>query len=290
MTTNTGRKLQLTVYSPEAGLKKPLQLLNDLRRDLLSPQTHELAIALLRRDIKGQYRMSFLGLLWMFVPLVVNTFIWVFLNKQNVLNMGTTTIPYPVYVFAGNLMWNAFTQGLSAPIQAVNRERGMLTKLQFPREALLVTGLIKLLFDTFVQMIVFVPVFIWYQMPLTGWLMLIPVVLIVTPFCGYAVGVLLTPSALLFEDLVYVIPFVVRFGFFLTPIIYPVPNAGVIGWVARLNPATPLIVTARNILAGQAPAMLPEYCLIFGICILIGFFGLIIYRLSLPIVIERMSA
>ena len=290
MTINKDRKLQLTVYSPEAGLKKPLQLLNDLRRDLLSPQTHELAIALLRRDIKGQYRMSFLGLLWMFVPLVVNTFIWVFLNKQNVLNMGTTTIPYPVYVFAGNLMWNAFTQGLSAPIQAVNRERGMLTKLQFPREALLVTGLIKLLFDTFVQMIVFVPVFLWYQMPLTGWLMLIPVVLIVTPFCGYAVGVLLTPSALLFEDLVYVIPFVVRFWFFLTPIIYPVPHAGVIGWIARLNPATPLIVTARNILAGQAPAMLQEYCIIFGICILIGFLGLIIYRLSLPIVIERMSA
>ncbi|MDD4735025.1 MAG: ABC transporter permease [Kiritimatiellae bacterium] len=282
--------MKITVYSPESGLKNPLQLLKDLVRDLFSPQTHELAIALFKRDIKGQYRMSFLGLLWMFVPVIVNTFIWVFLNKQNVLNVGTTTIPYPVYVFAGTLMWNAFTQGVSAPIQAVNKERGMLTKLQFPREALLVTGLAKLLFDTFVQLVVFVPVFLWYHMPFTNWLLLIPVVLVATPFCGYVIGVLLTPVALLFEDMVYLIPFVVRFWFFLTPIIYPVPNSGLIGWIARLNPATPLIVTSRDVLAGQAPTMLPEYWITVGACVVLCFAGLIIYRLSMPIVIERMSA
>ncbi|NCD33869.1 MAG: ABC transporter permease [Spartobacteria bacterium] len=284
------KELPLTVYSPESGLSNPCQLLKELIRDMFSPQTHELAIALLKRDIKGQYRMSFLGLLWMFVPVIVNTFVWVFLNKQNVLNVGTTSIPYPVYVFAGTLMWNSFTQGLTAPIGAVNKERGMLTKLQFPREALLVTGLAKLLFDTIVQLAVFLPVFLWYHMPLTSWLLLIPVVVIATPFCGYAIGVMLTPAALLFSDLVYMIPFVVRFWFFLTPIIYPVPHNGLIGWIARLNPATPLIVTARDVLSGQPPTMLPQYFITVGACMLLCFAGLIIYRLAMPIVIERMSA
>lgn len=283
-------ELPLTVYSPESGLSSPFQLLKNLIKDLSSPQTHELALALLKRDIKAQYRMSFLGLIWLFVPVIVNTFVWVFLNKQNVLNVGTTSIPYPVYVFAGTLMWNAFTQGLSAPIAAVNKERGMLSKLQFPREALLVTGLINLLFNTLVQLLVFIPVFLWYQMPFTSWLLLVPVVVVVTPFCGYAVGVLITPVALLFTDLTYVIPFVVRFWFFLTPIIYPVPHDGLMGWIARLNPATPLIVTARDVLSGQTPTMLSEYFITFGACLVLCFAGLIIYRLSMPIIIERMSS
>jgi lipopolysaccharide transport system permease protein len=289
-TKNQEHNVKVTVYSSESALKSPVQLLKDLLADVFSPQTHELAVALLKRDIKGQYRLSFLGLAWMFAPVIINTFIWVFLNKQKVLNVGTTDIPYPVYVFAGTLMWNAFTMGLSAPIQAVNKERGMLTKLQFPREALLVSGLLKLLFDTLVQLVIFIPVFLWYQMPLTHWMWLLPIVVIATPFCGYTIGVLLTPAALLFNDLVYAIPFVVRFWFFLTPIIYPVPTSGLIGWVAKLNPATPLIVTARDVLAGQPPTMIPEYFTLFGVCLLLCFAGLIIYRLAMPIIIERMSA
>ena len=154
----------------------------------------------------------------------------------------------------------------------------------------MVTGLAKLLFDTIVQLTVFLPVFLWYHMPLTSWLLLMPVVVIATPFCGYTIGVMLTPAALLFSDLACIIPFVVRFWFFLTPIIYPVPHSGLIGWIAQLNPATPLIVTARDVLSGQSPTMLPQYFITVGACAVLCFAGLIIYRLAMPIVIERMSA
>lgn len=282
--------LPLTIYTPESGARNPGKIVRGLLRDLSSRHTYELALQLLRRNIKGQYRLSFLGLLWVFLPVAVNTFVWVFLNKTQVLKIGSTDIPYPVYVFAGNLLWQAFAQSLTAPLTAVNRERGMLTKLQFPREALLITGFGTLLFNTCAQFLLFIPLFLWYRMPVSPWLLLAPAGIVLVPLVGFTLGVLVTPVALVFEDIGRVIPVISRFWYFATPIIYPVPKEGIMAVVVKFNPATPIIVGARDLLTGSPPAMMMPFLWLIIATFILLFAGILLYRLSMPHVVERMSA
>jgi lipopolysaccharide transport system permease protein len=81
-----------------------------------------------------------------------------------------------------------------------------------------------------------------------------------------------------------------QFLMYLSPVVFPMPKDG---WAATLfnwNPLTPLIVTARDWLTGVAPAMLPQFALVNAAALLLLLAVWIVYRLAMPILIERMSA
>lgn len=282
--------LKVTVYTPDSGLEHPGKLVKDLWADITSASCRDLAWRLIVRNISAMYRKSIMGFMWMFIPPVVQAGIWVFLNDQNVINLGETDIPYPLYVLSGQLIFAGFTQALSAPIGAVRREQALLTKLNFPREALLMAGFGQLMVAVLVPLIVVIPVMVVLKVVPGPAIVLFPFSVALFALFGYSLGLLITPMALFFTDISQTIPIGARFLFFLTPVIYPLPTEGLISKIVAINPVTPMLMVTRDLLTGHEPRMLGYYWAVAGVTAVLLFVGLVMFRLAMPHVVERMSA
>ena len=107
-----------------------------------------LAKQLAKRDIISQYRQSYLGILWAFIAPLTTAFIWIFLNGTGTIQLTDTGIPYPLYAFSGTLIWSIILDAINSPTQNTKSSIGIMSKINFPKEALLVSGLYKMLFNS----------------------------------------------------------------------------------------------------------------------------------------------
>ncbi|MDQ3256183.1 MAG: ABC transporter permease, partial [Acidobacteriota bacterium] len=83
-------------YTPESSFKHPVQFLAQMVRDLLASK--ELAWRLMVRDISAQYRQSFFGFAWAFLPPIAMGVGFTLANNANIINVGDTDLPYTAYV------------------------------------------------------------------------------------------------------------------------------------------------------------------------------------------------
>jgi lipopolysaccharide transport system permease protein len=283
------RHLTEVVYTPESLLRHPLQLFRAMGRDLLA--SRELAWRLMVRDLSTQYRQSLLGVFWAFVPPIVTAAGLTIASNANILNVGETEIPYAAYVMFGMTLWQTFVESVTGPIQAVTTARPMLAKINFPREALMLSRIGQVFFNFGIKLILIVALFLWFQIPVTWTVLLAPVALLHLIALGTCVGLLLTPIGALYEDVSRGLTLGMGAWLFFTPVIYPPPQEGLFALLVRLNPVTPLLVTTRELAAEGGQISDPQGFWIASAIAIVGLLlSWLVYRVTMPFVIERMSA
>jgi len=282
------RPLKETVYTPDSELLHFGALLRSMGRDLLA--SRELAWRLLVRNISAQYRQSLLGYAWAFVPPIFTSLIWIFLQSQKVLGVGDTGMPYIVFVITGTVLWQTFVEALNSPLQMVNESKSMLTKINFPREALLLAGIGQVLFNFMIRALLLVAVMLWFQISPHASLLLAPLGVAALILLGISLGLLLTPLGMLYQDVGRGLGFLTAAWFFLTPVIYPVPKASFAATLIELNPVTPLLVATRDWLVIGSTHLWPAFLWVLGVSLVLLLVGWIQYRIAMPHLISRMSA
>jgi lipopolysaccharide transport system permease protein len=280
--------MKVTVYTPESSMSNPFRMARTMFSDLWAGR--ELAWRLAVRDISAQYRRSFLGILWALILPLANTLVWLFLNGSGIVKLQETPIPYPVYVFSGTMLWAIFMASISSPMQQTAANSGMLAKLNFPKEALVLSGIYKNLFDSIIKvglMLCILPVFHVHP----GWrLALFPLGVASLILAGTAIGLLLTPIGMLYSDIGRALPLVLQFFMYVTPVVFAIPQTGWLAKVFLVNPITPLILNARNWLTGQPLEMLGYFALVNAAALVVLLGAWMGYRLCMPILLERLSA
>jgi len=263
-------------------------MLRDMAHDLR--MSRELSWRLAVRDISAQYRQTMLGFLWALVLPLANTAVWVFLSASGILAVGTTDLPYPAFVLIGTMLWAIFMEAVTAPMQGVTAARDMLAKINFPREAIVIAGIYQVLFNAAIKLsILFVALFIFGIVP--DWkAVLVPFGVASLILAGTAIGLFLTPVGLLYTDIGKGLPILMQFLMYLTPVVYPLRGEGTLSTVLLLNPLTPLIETTRAWLTGGTPEWL-LYFVVTNVLAIVALLAVwIVYRLAMPIIIERMSS
>jgi lipopolysaccharide transport system permease protein len=282
------KPLPVTVYTPDSSLANPAKMLRAMFRDLLA--SRELAWRLAVRDINAQYRQAFLGILWAFILPLANTLTWIFLSGTGIVTVQDTALPYPVYVFTGSMLWAIFMDAVNAPLQQTNGAKAMLAKLNFPRESLVISGIYQTLFNAGIKIVLLLAVLPFIGLT-PGWhLLLFPLGLISLVLVGTAIGLLLTPVGVLYSDIGKGLPLLMQFLMFLTPVVFPMPKAGIAATIYNINPLTPLILTTRNWLTGLPSEAIFGFVLVNLLALLLLAVVWVIFRLAIPILIERMSA
>lgn len=281
------RDLQVTVYTPELPLRQPVRLLGEMIRDLFA--SRELAWRLFIRDTRAQYRNSLLGYLWVFIPPLVASTPFIFLNSQGVINIAETPIPYGAFALLGTMIWQVFVDALNSPLRVVVNARSMLTRINFPREALLLSGLMQVGFAFLVRLVLLAGIFAWYAIVPPWTAMLFPLGILALALTGFALGVLLTPIGLLYGDVQQALPIFATFLLLLTPVLYPVPQTGVAAMVAKLNPLTPLVVATRDWLTIGGTMLAEGFFLVSALAAAFLIVGWITYRVALPHLIARLG-
>lgn len=276
------------VYTPESLLRQPLRLFREMGHDLLA--SRELAWRLLVRDLSAQYRQSFLGIFWAFVPPIVTALGLTLATNAQILNVGATDLPYPAYVMFSMTLWQTFVESLQGPIQAVDAAKTMMAKINFPREAVILSQLGQVFFNFGIKLILIVGLFFWFKMPLAWTVILAPVALIHLVMLGTCIGLFLVPLAVLYQDITRGLTLAMGLWLFLTPVIYPIPQEGTFATLVRLNPVTPLLVTVRELATTGVLSNSQGFWIVSVITIVGLLMGWLVYRLAMPFVIERISA
>ncbi len=287
-TKGSDQRLPRVVYTPESKMRHPLQLFQEMGRDLLA--SRELAWRLLVRDISAQYRQSFLGIVWAFIPPIVTAVGFTMAKSNGVINVGSTELPYPAYVMFSMTLWQTFVETLNGPVQAVTQAKAMLAKINFPREAIILSKLGQVFFNFGIKLILIVGLFIWFKMPVTWSVIIAPVALINLVFFGTFIGLLLAPMGALYKDFYMGLTLATGFWLFLTPVVYPVPSEGVFGAIVKFNPVTPLLVTTRELATTGVISDPLGFWVASGIAVVGLLLAWIVYRLSMPFIVERMSS
>lgn len=280
--------VQEVVYTPASLLRNPRELKRRFLEDLLA--SRELGLRLLIRNLNARYRQTLLGYVWAFLPPLATMAIWVVLNAQSIVEFDTGGIPYAAFVLSGLVLWQTFVDAIQTPLRVAEESKAMLAKINFPREALLLTAVGETVFGFLVRVVLLVGVFAWFGLPVSSSIVMVPVGVAALIAMGTMIGVLLIPPGLLYQDFSRGLVLMTQLWLYATPVVYPPVTSGILSRLNWLNPVSPLLLATRDWLLNGTTAYGLEFVvvvLLTGVLLLVG---LIVYRLAIPILIERMAA
>ena len=287
MIQNT-EELPVVIYKSGAQKGSFKQLLASMQKDLRD--SRELSWRLFIRDVSAQYRQSIFGFLWVFIPPIVTSLIFIMLQSRNIINFGKTDISYPAYVIIGTLLWQIFVDGLNAPLKAATAAQPLLAKINFPHEALLISSFYMVAFNALVKFAIIVVVIFLFRLTPAWGVLLSPILVLLLILLGLAVGILLTPIGLLYSDVASALPILVQLAFFVTPVVYKTPDTFPFSLIGVINPVSPLLTAARDLLTKGMTSATVALAVVAVLTIVLVFAGWIYFRVALPVIIERMSA
>lgn len=273
------------IYSSESDLKKPVLFFKQMFADLWI--SRQVALRIVIKNIASQYRQTYLGYVWAILPAIFTTSIFVYLNSKNILNIETKETNYVVYVLSGMVLWQVFTDALQAPLKHTSQSMVMLKKIMFPREAIILAGVGEVLINFFIRFLLLIAVlFIYETMPSSN-ILYIPFTVFSLMILGTLFGLLLLPIGLLYQDISKMLVMITALWFFLTPVIYPLSDKN--DSLLIFNPVSSILITGRSLLLNANEIYVLQSFIITSISILVCFCAWIIYRISLPYIIERMG-
>lgn len=276
------------IYTPDSPVRTPLAFLKTLLRDARAART--LAWRLFVRDISAQYRQTAIGYLWAALPAVFTALVWVALQAVGLLSVNTGNVPYIAYVLAGMTFWQLFVDALNAPLKMLSQNRSVLNRVNFPTEAIFASGVAQVVFSFAIRLVVLAIVLAAVSAPVK-WSapgVLLPALGLLV--AGTALGLVLAPAGLLYQDVQQGLNMIIAPLMFLTPVIYAAGTGGVLGKITRVNPLTPMFEVMRGFLFGGIGAYLLEFGIVSAVMLVVVCIAWIVYRLSLPMLIERIEA
>lgn len=264
----------------------------EILRDCLNGYKNSFYLAkqLAKRDISAQYRQSILGIFWAIAPVLMSAFVWIFLNRTGTIQLAETNIPYPLFVVIGTTIWSIFTDCLLLSITSVNANKSLITKINFDKEVLVTLGIIKLFFNMLIKFALVILLMIYFKVAISSSILFFIPILILAIIALTSVGILITPIGALYGDIARVIPVVMQILMYLTPVVYNCPKEGLMRVMMNWNPLTYIITDLRNALTGHGIENWPFIIGFAIVTLFISIFSLLVYRIAMPIIAERMSA
>lgn len=214
-------------------------------------QSRELVYFFVWRDIKIRYKQTAIGAAWAvlqpFLAMVVFT---LFFGKLAHIPSGG--IPYPVFYYSALLPWLYFAASLQAATNTIVENQRVITKVYFSRLALPISSVLSGLVDFGVGFVLFIFMMIYYGIRPGIPLLLFPFFLFLAVLTALGVGLWLSAMNAIYRDVRYVVPFLVQFWLFASPVAYSsslVPEKW--RWLYGLNPMAGVIEGFRWSLSGQ---------------------------------------
>jgi lipopolysaccharide transport system permease protein len=178
----------------------------------------ELFYILSWRDLKVRYKQTIVGAAWSIIRPLLTTIIFTFVFNRVAKLEAPGAAPYALMVFAGMLPWQFFANALSESSISLIGNANLISKVYFPRIIIPASSVITSLVDLLISFVILIGMFAWYRYlpPLT--IFLLPVFIIVTFIAAFGVGLYITALNVKYRDFRYIIPFIVQFGLYITPV------------------------------------------------------------------------
>ena len=210
------------------------------------------------RDVKIRYKQTAVGVLWVVLQPVL-TMLAFTLFFGRLAKLPSEGLPYPVFYFAALVPWTYFAYALQMTTNVVVDNQRLITKVYFPRLILPISAALSGLVDFAIGFGVLAIFTLAYGIRPTLAALWLPALLALAFFTALGVGLWLSALNALYRDVRYVIPFLIQFWMFASPVAYPSSLVPVKWrWLYGLNPMAGVIDGFRWAITGrgQAPSLL----------------------------------
>jgi len=205
----------------------------------------ELFYFLVWRDLKVRYKQTVLGVAWAIIqPLFTMLIFTLFFGR--LAGVPSDDVPYPVFVYAGLLLWTFFANAVTTSGNSLVGNANLLSKVYFPRLFIPSAAVGAGLVDLAIAFVILVGLMIYYSVVVTWGILMLPVLVLLTTLLAVGVGTWLSALNVKYRDIRFALPFLIQIWMFVSPIIYPpsfVPEKW--RWLLALNPLTGIIDSFR---------------------------------------------
>jgi len=178
----------------------------------------ELFIILSWRDLKVRYKQTAIGIAWSVIRPLLTMIIFTVVFGKIAKLPSEGSAPYAIMVFAAMLPWQFFANSLSESSNSVVGNANLITKVYFPRIIIPASTVIVSLVDFLISFGLFVVLMIYYQFMPSINILLLPLFLLLAFFTSFGIGLYITALNVKYRDFRYIIPFIVQFGLYASPV------------------------------------------------------------------------
>jgi lipopolysaccharide transport system permease protein len=213
----------------------------------------EILLMLVLRDLKARTKQAYLGYLWILIQPLLLTGVFAVLVQQVLGRSDLSTIPYPVFLLAGVVPWQFFANSLNDSTDSLVKNVDLVRQVYFPREILAIYPVFARLVDVAIGCAALAVFLLVYHVPVSGWVVLVPLILVEEMLFAAALGLLLSAANVGWRDISRGLPLVLFLMLYAVPVLYPperVPQA--IKPLYALNPIAHLIAAFRDAVVGTS--------------------------------------
>jgi lipopolysaccharide transport system permease protein len=238
----------------------------------------ELFFFLAWRDLLVRYKQTVIGVAWALIrpllTMIVFTIIFGRLAK-----LPSEGVPYPLFVFAAMLPWQFFANALTESSGSLVTNEKLISKVYFPRLIVPASSVISSLVDLAVAFAILLGLFVWFHFVPSWRIVALPAFVLLAFIAAVGPGLLITALNVQYRDFRYVIPFIVQFGLYISPVGFStsvIPEK----WrlLYSLNPMVGVIDGFRWCICGTGSLHWPEFLLSASVAGILLWMGLAYFR------------
>ena len=230
------------------------------------------------RDVKVRYKQTVIGVAWVVLqPLLTMGIFTLFFGR--LAKLPSDGLPYPVFYFSALVPWAYFSTALQSCTSIVVENQRVITKVFFPRLVLPISAVISGLVDFAIGFVVLCIVIAIYHLRPGVAALWLPALLLLAIVTALGVGLWMSALNALYRDVRYVVPFLIQFWMFASPVAYPsslVPAKW--RWLYGLNPMAGVIDGFRWALTGHGQPPGPPLAVSTAALLLILFGGVLFFQ------------
>ena len=183
-------------------------------------QYRELVYFLTWRDIKVRYKQTALGAAWAIIqPFFTMVVFSLFFGR--LARIPSDGVPYPIFTYAALVPWTFFANSLAQSADSLVGSANLIKKVFFPRLAIPISSVFSGVVDFTLAFIVLLFMMVFYGLVPTANILWLPALLLLALVTSLGVGLWLSALNVQYRDVRYVVPFIVQFWLFATPVAYP---------------------------------------------------------------------
>jgi lipopolysaccharide transport system permease protein len=257
---------------------KPNQKATQYWHDLW--QYRDLFLILTWRDVSVRYKQTVLGILWAILRPVLTMIVFTVIFGKVAKLPSEGAAPYAIMVYAAMLPWQFFASSVQESSNSLVGNAQLISKVYFPRLIIPISSIITSFVDFFISFVILLVLMAYYQIMPTWNILLLPCFLLIAFLTAMGIGLYITSLNVKFRDFRYVIPFIIQFGLYISPVGF---SSNVIPDQYRLwyslNPMVGVIEGFRwAILGGDSQPYWPGFALSMGVMLFFLWLGIRTFR------------
>ena len=206
----------------------------------------ELLKSSVKKEIRGKYKASFLGVIWSFVNPLLQVLVYAIVFPYLI---GNRVDNYVVYLITGIIPWTFFSTVIQTCGTCIKANSGIIKKVYFPRIILPLSAMISGLINFFISCLIILLFCIIFGVGISWHIVFVPLYALIEGVFALGIGMIVGACDAYVQDLEYIVNFLLQLAFYGTPIVYDIgqfESAGLLGKLVMMNPMTQIVMGFRD--------------------------------------------